>query len=230
VTDTIFTLTRNNSFYKAGVTNIISKMIIIRELKHVNLDDMSGILGSIGIEELNIFSIDNNSNLKDVNIIQTDKGSKVKYMEMKSEQFVKLLNSEAKFLKYNNNSLYILRGGNFLDIKNLFATINNCDANIGRGGSQKAHGLSPLDFRLSCYLMAMFNFDYKLISYLNTFNEMTKDRYLSYKDRQRSNMFVSINMNNNLDKEFKPMIINKMPTYCENKNLGEYSLECTECI
>ena len=31
--------------------------------------------------------------------------------------------------------------------------------------------------------MAMFNFNYKLISYLNTFNVMSKDRYLSWKDR-----------------------------------------------
>jgi hypothetical protein len=31
--------------------------------------------------------------------------------------------------------------------------------------------------------MAMFNFDYKLISSINTFNFMDKDRYLSWKDR-----------------------------------------------
>lgn len=49
----------------------------------------------------------------------------------------------------------------------------------------KAHALSPLDFRLSCYLMAMFNFDYNLISSLNSFNIMSKDRYLSYMDKPR---------------------------------------------
>jgi hypothetical protein len=39
----------------------------------------------------------------------------------------------------------------------MFASINNCCVNVGRGGSQKAHMISPIDFRLSCYLMAMFN-------------------------------------------------------------------------
>jgi hypothetical protein len=32
--------------------------------------------------------------------------------------------------------------------------------------------------------MAMFYFDYKLINSLNTFNYLSKDRYLSWKDKQ----------------------------------------------
>jgi len=44
--------------------------------------------------------------------------------------------------------------------------------------------ISPLDFRLSCYLMAMFKFNYRLISYLNTFNIVTKYRYLPYIDKK----------------------------------------------
>jgi hypothetical protein len=85
-----------------------------------------------------------------------------------------------------------------LDIKNLFARIQNRNVNVGRGGSQKAHALSPLDFRLSSYLMAMFKFDYKFISSLNSFNVMSKDRYLSYMDKPRPNKFVRINLDNNL--------------------------------
>ena len=95
-------------------------------------------------------------------------------------------------MDFNKDSLFIVRGGNWIDIKNLFATINNQNVNVGRGGSQKAHALSPLDLRLSCYLMAMFNFDYKLISKLNSFNILTKDRYLSYMDKPRATKFVSI--------------------------------------
>jgi hypothetical protein len=44
----------------------------------------------------------------------------------------------------------------------------------------------------------MFKFDYNLISSLNSFNFMSKDRYLSYMDKPRPNKFVSIN----LDKDF----------------------------
>jgi len=59
--------------------------------------------------------------------------------------------------------------------------------NVGRGGSQKAHVLSPLDMRLSSYVMAMFNFNYGLISKINAFNHLDKDRYLSYIDRTSKN-------------------------------------------
>jgi hypothetical protein len=40
---------------------------------------------------------------------------------MNSKLFINqvLNNNDRKFIEYNNTSLYILRGGNFLDIKNL---------------------------------------------------------------------------------------------------------------
>jgi hypothetical protein len=69
-----------------------------------------------------------------------------------------------------------------LDIKNIFALVNGLEYNVGKGGSQKQQGLSPLDLRLSVYLLSIFSFDYKLIKRLNLFDEMDKDRYLSYKD------------------------------------------------
>jgi hypothetical protein len=90
------------------------------------------------------------------------------------------------------------------------------------GGGQKAHVLSPLDFRLSSYLMAMFNFNFKFINYLNTFNEISKDKYLSWKDKSSYKFFVKE------FKELKPTFINKMPIYCKNTNLGQYSVECSD--
>jgi hypothetical protein len=86
---------------------------------------------------------------------------------------------------YTKSTLLCLLQEVVIDIKNLFAKINNKDVNVG--GSQKANALSPLDFRLSYYLMAMFNFYYELISSLNSFNLMSKDRYLSYMDKPRHN-------------------------------------------
>jgi hypothetical protein len=41
---------------------------------------------------------------------------------------------DENFMEYNKNTLYILINGDFLDIKNLFATIRNKDVNVGRGG------------------------------------------------------------------------------------------------
>jgi capsule polysaccharide export protein KpsE/RkpR len=76
--------------------------------------------------------------------------------------------------------------------------------------------------------MAMFNFDYNLIQNLNTFNYINKERYLSWKDNTLK--FRSIYNTKGLISEFKPIFIKKMPSYCNNVNLGEYSLDCTTKI
>jgi hypothetical protein len=159
-------------------------MVIIKELSYINLDELSRILAVMHIKEMNIFSIDNQ--LEQMKIIRKDNGCLITYTEMRQEHLINLLDfkkEKADFLDYNKNSLYILRDGGFLDIKNLFSEINGYEMNIGRGGSQKAHILSPLDFRLSSYIMAMFNFNYDLISNLNAFNSLEKHRYLSYLDK-----------------------------------------------
>ena len=176
-------MTRNPSLYKENTSNLVSKIFIIRELYFINLDKLSITLGNMNIDKINIFSIHNELESKSINTVISNKGSKTTYIEMNTNTFITFLNEGDNFLEYNKDSLYIFRKGNFLNIKNIFTTINGCNVNLGRGSSQKSHGLSPLDFRLSSYLMAMFNFNYKLISYLNTFNVMSKDRYLSWKDR-----------------------------------------------
>lgn len=217
IKDTILVLTVNNSNYKENVGNIISKMMVIKESKYVNLDNLSAMLGHMGMEELKIFSIYDKLDLEPINVL-TNKGCKVRYMEVKLNVFVKLINVENNnFFDYNKHSLYILRGGNYIDIKNIFTTINNQQFNLGRGGSQKSHMLSPLDFRLSCYMMAMSNFNYNLISGLNTFNYISKDRYLSW--TYKSDLFKRTKYLKNT-KEFKPIYVNEIPRYSNN----EYSL------
>lgn len=179
-------MTLNPSVYKENVGNLIGKMVVINELSYINLDELSKILAAMHLKELNIISIDDN--LEKMTSIKRDNGSLITYTEMTRENLVTLLNNEKiDFRDYNRFSLYILRDGCFLDIKNLFAKINGYEMNLGRGGSQKAHILSPLDFRLSAYVMAMFNFNYGLISNLNAFNGLEKARYLSYLDRTSKN-------------------------------------------
>jgi hypothetical protein len=192
--DTLFTLTISPHIHKETVSNLICKMLVVKELSYINLDKLSKVLAIMHIKELNIFSIDNN--LLEMRVIRRDNGSLITYTEMRQEHLIELLDfdkEKADFLDYNRYSLYILRDGGFLDIKNLFSGINGYETNIGRGGSQKAHILSPLDFRLSSYIMAMFNFNYGLISKLNAFNSLEKHRYLSYLDKTPK----PINNNNN---------------------------------
>jgi hypothetical protein len=78
----------------------------------------------------------------------------------------------------NPNALYILRDGNFTDFKYILRHVGEFGVNLGRGNGQKTHLVSPLELRLSSYLMAMCNFNYKLTYSLNSFNELKKDQYL----------------------------------------------------
>jgi hypothetical protein len=98
---------------------------------------------------------------------------------------------------------------------------------------------------LSSYLLALFAFDYLLISSLNSFDTLHKDRYLSYTNKYSESLkkkdndnivritkyfkpYRTIVINNHIRCLFKPITINKMPFYCENTNLGEYYLDCKD--
>jgi hypothetical protein len=192
-------------------------MIIIKEQENINLNDLSVTLNAMGIDKLNIFYINIDSTYN--GYIRSEIGSDVKFIELNPEEFTNLLNINVDFLSFNPYSLYITRGANFLDIKNLFASIENSNVNLGRGGGQKSHMLSPLDFRLSTYLMAMFKFNYKFIKNLNTFDQISKDRYLSYTDQTIRKVYSK-----NTSLEFKALIVNKMPFY--PINLHENLLDC----
>jgi len=184
ISDTILVLTINKSKFKEEVRNIISKMIVIEQSKNIDINNLSLLLGRIGIDKLNIYSIHGKMDVEYTDVVRTNKGCEILYINVNLERFISYLNIKENFFEdYNKHSLYIIRHGNYIDIKNIFSLIDNVKVNLGRGGSQKSHMLSPLDFRLSAYLMAMFNFNFKLINSLNTFNYISKDRYLSWMDK-----------------------------------------------
>jgi hypothetical protein len=179
--DVIFTLNCSKDLTKDKINNLIGKIIIIREDQKIDLFEVAKLLDLMGINKLNIITIYPNDTLEKVNYIKIKEPSTIKYLEINARDFLYYLNNPSyNFLEHNKNSLYVLKEGSYLDIKNIFTKINGFDTNVGRGGSQKSHVISPIDFRLSCYLMAMFKFDYKHITYLNAFNVMDKERYLPY--------------------------------------------------
>lgn len=153
-------------------------MIIIRENIHVDLYNVSKLLNFIKIESLNIFSISINES-EEVKFTKVNEPVPINYVEMSMIKFIEgLNNSNDKFNEYNKNSIYILRDGDYENIKNMLTNIENHEVNIVRGGSQKSHVLSPLEVRLSSYLLVFTNFNFKLLNYLNHFNDLDKYRYL----------------------------------------------------
>jgi len=131
------------------------------------------------IKELYIFSIQINAS-PDFKVVELDCPSKVKYIEVGLVFFMEnyLRNNNHNFWQNNSSSLYILRDSNYSDIKEIFTKIQDTEVKVVRGSGQKSHIVSPIDFRLSCYLMALSDMNYNKFNLENSWNCAKKDRYL----------------------------------------------------
>lgn len=181
--DILFVLTINGSPSINNTTRMVGKILILRESLSINLNELSKMLSFMNIDGLHIFSI-NVAMSSESFYTEVETPAKVNYVEMSVERFKSMLKDPNGFIGYNKNSLYILRNGNYKDVKNILINIEGYNVSIGRGGSQKAHIISPLELRLSCYMMALSNFNYKYLSTLNLFNGLSKNRYLPYSDNK----------------------------------------------
>jgi hypothetical protein len=158
---------------------VISKSIILKNTLTNNLENISHLCNIIGIDSLIIFSINIRSKFES-KVIKIDLPNKIVYIELDLETFIENFANGEKvdFWHHNKNTLYILRDGNISDLNLLFNTIENVNTKVVRGSSQKSHMLSPIDFRLSNYLMLLFNMDYNKVNNQNSFNILDKKRYL----------------------------------------------------
>jgi hypothetical protein len=104
----------------------------------------------------------------------------VTYFEISEEEFFKNLMIQRGFLYRNRTSLYILRDSNHFELKRMLKNIEGFNVNVVRGGGSKSHLISPIDFRLSMYIAAIFNLNFKRASYFNDFNFLSKSRYLPF--------------------------------------------------
>jgi hypothetical protein len=173
--DMLFVLTINGDTYKKKLTtNFICKIVFLQESKIIDLNDVVKKLNFMGIQKLNIFSI-NTDDSEDIKTFTINELSQINYIELSIIGFVKMLNEvnpnekDLNFKEYNKNCLYILREGDYKLLKDLIKNIEGHNINIGKGGNQKCHVLDPLELRLSSYLMAFFKFNYNYISYINNF-------------------------------------------------------------
>ena len=97
----MFVFALNKSKYQDTISTLTSKMVIINESRKINLDKLSLILGGMGIEKLNIFSIYDNINIETTTII-CNKDSNVEYIIINYDNLVELLNHEnSNFLEFN---------------------------------------------------------------------------------------------------------------------------------
>lgn len=152
-------------------------MVIPNNIINSNLVQISILLEVMQLDKLYIYSI-----ILDEQFEYTvTEVEQVKYIEVGFKFFMKnfLENPEnVNFWEYNKDTLYIIRNGNYSDIGKIFINIQENKFRIAKGSSQKAHMVSPMDFRLSCYLLILCNMNYKKFYSENSFNRINKERYI----------------------------------------------------
>ena len=160
-------------------------MAFIKNEFPFHVKNLSASLYKNYINQLNIFIIDPNGPEGIFNKYKYNnyEHAEINLLSTRPEYFIHFLNTkENLFSDYNKTSLYLIRSMNFKEIKYLFSIINDKPINLSKG-SQKSHILSPLDFRLSFYLMAMSDFNYSTMSSSNNFNDLNKEKYLSWTNK-----------------------------------------------
>lgn len=177
--DIIFLLSINNNSKNKDITHLITKMVVLNNSVENNLMNMAKLANDMNLDTFYIFSIIICDTFK-YKVREVEYPCKVKYIEVGLRFFIEnfLEKDNVNFWHYNKNTLYVLRNSNYSDIRELFTVIQNIKTKVVRGSSQKAHMISPIDFRLSCYLLILFDMNYKKFNSENAFNIIHKDKYL----------------------------------------------------
>jgi hypothetical protein len=179
-TDTLFLFTVNNNSKNNEIQHLTTKMVILKKSLITDLNNISRTAAYMKIERLHIISIVMDEKFE-YQITEVNSPVKIVYIEIGFNYFLEnfLGNPDNhQFWDYNRDSLYIFRDGDYSDIKTMFSYIVDKQVKMVRGSSQKSHIVSPIDFRLSSYLMILYDLDCRKINSNNAFNILTKDRYL----------------------------------------------------
>lgn len=154
------------SYNKDGTVFITGKTRQLKKNLVINTSNLSFVLNFLRIPQLNIFSIEE---VTETEIIIVKGLTSINYIRLNKNDFLEYSsNPKERILDYNQNSLYIFRNGKYNDVKSLLRQINNCHCNIGMAVGSDYNHLSEIEFRLSCYLIAISH------QYRNTNKDLVK--------------------------------------------------------
>lgn len=181
--DVLFVLTICNNSNEQNNTHLTTKMVSVNSTMKISMSNIAMYSNSLNIDILYIFSIVINETYEN-EYVELKEPCNIVYIRVGLRFFLEnyLENPDMNFWENNKNTLYILRNGNYSDIQKMFTIIQNTKTQIVKGNSQKSHILSPIDFRLSSYMLILCNMNYKKFNYNNSFNIVTKDKYLPLKN------------------------------------------------
>lgn len=178
--------------------DVVGKMAVLDYLPEINLLHLSKHLEYMHIKELDIISINLSTKIDQETFLISD-SPKVRYFEVGILSFIEDVGTVPIDLFFNKSisNLYILRDGTYKDMKYILRQVGKHGMNLGRGRSQRAHVISPLDLRLSAYLMAMSSIMYPEIVTQNMFFCLPKDMYLPYYDKKKLRKITERYLNSN---------------------------------
>lgn len=150
----------------------------------INLFEFYNNLNILGIDTLYIFSV-NVDEFEGEGYFKLNKDPDFFYIEISLKTFKRILQNPFEafgktFAELSKNSLFIFRNSCYISIKYQITNIEGINVNLGRGGGQKSHLISPLELRINSYLLAMYNFRFDTISKINAFDYLNKARYLPF--------------------------------------------------
>jgi hypothetical protein len=153
----------------------------VKNIAEIKLANLLHNLYCMSVHSTVIFSINLRDDLEE-EVFSIKKGNiSITYVEIGLNLFMEELTRDPlRYTVLNKKALYIFRNATYFDINYILSHIGINGINLGRGSSQMAHVVSPLELRFISYLMAMFNFNYSYIYELNTFNTLPKGRYLPF--------------------------------------------------
>lgn len=173
-------LINKNKNSRNSITHLSTKLVVIKKYIGNDLETISKLASMMNIEQFYIFSIFPDKDLE-YQIQEVELPSKVNHITIGLNFFMENIlggEQDEAFWNLNKSSLYILKDGNYSDLRRIFTSVKGIKTSLVRGSSQKAHLVSPIEFRLSTYLMILSNMDFKKVTRQNAFQNIKKDRYL----------------------------------------------------
>lgn len=98
------------------------------------------------------------------------------------KNYIPMINSDSfNFDEMNKYCLYIFVDMSWFELAVMFKSAN-VDVIISGGSTSKRHLISPLQLRLSSYIIALFDMDSIEANNYNNFRNISKERYLPFVD------------------------------------------------
>jgi len=162
--------------------HMIASTYFVNKPYQISYEELYNNIASIGINKLFIFYIlDSPQEEIDVTLkthVFRNNNIWFEVHYISKENYIPMINSSSfNFSEINKYCLYIFLDLSWIELISMFKS-EDINIIVSGGSPTKRHLLSPLELRLSSYIIALFNMNSIEASNYNNFRHISKDRYL----------------------------------------------------